>query len=85
MNTHADLIDWRSGRVFKGTVRVAREIAAHLSARRIGQVDPNEPSGILSHHQVHDPDCWRFLEQLFTRTRARENVRWLSAEEALDT
>lgn len=85
VNAHIDLIDWRGGRRFKGTARVAGEIVAHLSARRNREADPREPSGILSHHQVHDPGCWRFLEQLFARTHARENVRWLSAEEALDT
>ncbi len=85
VNAHVDLLDWRGGRRFKGTARVAGEIAAHLSARRTGEADSEEPSGILSHHQVHDPGCWRFLEQLFAGTRARENVRWLSAEEALET
>ncbi len=83
VNTHADLIDWRGERGFKSTARVVAEIAAHLRARRGLKVDGNEPSGILSHHRVHDEDCWRFLDQLFSRTSRRENVRWLSALEAL--
>lgn len=85
VNTHADLIDWRGQRGFKGTARVVAEIAAHLCARRSLKVDANEPSGILSHHRVHDPDCWKFLDQLFSRTSRRENVRWLNALEALDS
>lgn len=85
VNTHVDLIHWRGGRGFKGTARLAEEIADHLSARRQSRADPQEPTGILSHHLDHDTDCWDFLEQLFARTRARENVRWLSATEALDS
>jgi hypothetical protein len=85
VNTHADLIDWRSSRSFKGTARLAAEISAHLSARRRKEVDAGEPTGILSHHLVHDDDCWRFLQQLFARTRARENVQWLTAAEALES
>ncbi|HSS65698.1 MAG TPA: polysaccharide deacetylase family protein [Gammaproteobacteria bacterium] len=83
-NAHADLIDWRGGRRFKGTARAVEEIAVHLSARRNARADPDEPSGILSHHQVHDRDCWQFLEQLFTRTCGRDNVRWLTAAEAFE-
>ena len=85
VNTHADLIDWRGQRGFKGIAHVVADIAAHLCARRSLKVDANEPSGILSHHQDHDENCWRFLDQLFSRTSRRENVRWLSALEALDS
>ncbi len=85
INAHVDLIDWRGGRIFKGATRIAEEIAAHLSARRRSMVDSREPTGILSHHLVHDEGCWEFLEQLFARLRARENVRWLTPGEALDS
>lgn len=85
VNTHVDLIDWRGGRVFKGAMPVAKEIAAHLSARRRSRVDVHEPTGILSHHLVHDEGCWQYLEQLLGRVRARENARWLTPREALDS
>jgi hypothetical protein len=85
VNTHVDLIDWIGGRGFKGTARVAEEIAAHLSARRRSEADPDEPTGILSHHLNHDEDCLQCLEALFRRTRGRENVRWMTPREALDT
>jgi len=85
VNTHVDLIDWTGGRGFKGTARVAEEIAAHLSARRRSAADPNEPTGILSHHRNHDEVCWRCLEALFTRTRGRENIRWVTPAEALES
>lgn len=85
VNTHVDLIDWRGGRGFKGAARIAEEIAAHLSSRRRSEVDAREPTGILSHHLAHDEGCWKFLEQLFTHTRAGENVRWLTPREALET
>lgn len=85
VNTHVDIIDWRRGRGFKGTAWLVGEIAAHLSARRSEDVDAREPTGILSHHLTHDEGCWKFLEQLFTRTAKRENVQWLTPGEALET
>ncbi|MDH3314648.1 MAG: polysaccharide deacetylase family protein [Gammaproteobacteria bacterium] len=85
VNTHVDLIDWRHGRGFRGTAWLVEEITAHLSARRREQADGREPTGILSHHLAHDEGCWRFLDQLFTRTRGRENVQWLTPGEALET
>lgn len=85
VNTHVDLIDWRHGRGFRGTAWLVEEITAHLSARRREEVDAREPTGILSHHLAHDEGCWKFLDQLFTRTAERENVRWLTPGEALET
>lgn len=84
LNTHVDLIDWRGSRGCKDSARLAEEIAAHLSARRRARCDPDEPSGILSHHRVHDEGCWNFLQQLFARTVGRDNVRWLSPVQALE-
>ena len=66
VNTHVDLIDWKCGRSFKGTARIVREMAAHLAARRMSRVDAGEPTGILSHHLVHDEACWTFLRRLFS-------------------
>lgn len=85
LNTHIDLIDWRGTRAFKGTARLAEEIAAHLLARRHSRCDPDEPSGILSHHAVHDEGCWNFLQRLFARTVGRNNVRWLTPAQALES
>jgi hypothetical protein len=81
-NCHADLIDWRRGRRFRGEERIIEQICAHLEARRNARVDAREASGILSHHLVHDDACWRFLDTLFEHCCRHPAARWLEADEA---
>jgi hypothetical protein len=68
VNTHVDVIDWRGRNGppggFLGEDGCLSLFVDHLQARRLGEVDPDEPTGILSHHLVHDPATWRFLEKL---------------------
>jgi hypothetical protein len=72
VNTHVDVIDWRGSRGFLGESACLDLFVGHLKARRAGTVDPDEPTGVLSHHLVHDPATWRFLEKLrdFLRNQA---------------
>lgn len=81
-NCHADIIDWRRGRRFRGEENIIDQICAHLDARRNGRADAREASGILSHHLVHDEDCWRFLDTLFAQCERHPGARWLEAEAA---
>jgi hypothetical protein len=68
VNTHVDVIDWRGRNGppggFLGEAACLDLFIGHLQARRLGSVDLNEPTGVLSHHLVHDPATWRFLEKL---------------------
>jgi hypothetical protein len=68
VNTHVDVIDWRGRNGppggFLGEDACLSLFVGHLEARRLGRVDPDEPTGLLSHHLVHDPATWRFLEKL---------------------
>ncbi len=81
-NCHADLIDWRNGRRFRGEDRTLDQICTHLEARRSGAADADEATGILSHHLCHDDGCWRFLETLLERCSRHPAARWLEAEQA---
>jgi hypothetical protein len=81
-NCHADLIDWRRDRRFRGEERTIEQICAHLKARRTARVDAREASGILSHHLMHDDDCWRFLDTLLEHCNRHPAARWLEADEA---
>jgi len=81
-NCHADLVDWRGGRGFRGEDRAIDQICSHLRARREGDADGQEATGILSHHLVHDEDCWRFLDALFDLGNHHPGARWLDANEA---
>jgi hypothetical protein len=81
-NCHADLVDWRGGRRFRGEERTLEQICAHLAARRSGGADGDEATGILSHHLVHDDGCWHFLETLLEACSHHPGARWLDAEQA---
>ena len=80
-NTHVDPVDWRGGGGFAGEDAALALLCGHLAARRRGEADPDEPTGILTHHLVHDEAAWRFLERLFAVLRGQPVARWLAAPE----
>jgi len=82
-NCHVDLIRWREGRRFAGEAHALQGLVEHLAARRERRVDAEEPTGVLTHHRVHDEAGWTFLARLFDRTRAHRSVRWLDCSEAV--
>ncbi len=82
VHTHADPVSWRKGRVFGGAARVTEALADHREARRLGRADPDEPTGLLTHHLVHDAPGWAFLEELAERLSDRRGLRWVTAAEA---
>jgi hypothetical protein len=77
VNTHLDPIAWRAGRGFVGDAKALGDLVDHLAARRVGRVDADEPTGLLTHHLVHDAALWRFLDRLLARTAAHPAARWL--------
>lgn len=79
VNAHADIMNWKPTREFAGRGEGVRRIVAHLAARRRHAVpDPDEPTGILTHHLVHDATAWRFLDELFALLNAHPAARWLA-------
>jgi hypothetical protein len=81
VNTHVDIVDWRGGGVFAGTSATISATVRHLSARRNGAADPEEPTGLLTHHLVHDADCERFLDQFTAATSRHPAASWLDARD----
>ncbi len=77
INVHVDIINWKQGRRFAGAEACEIQIASHLSAKRERQADPQEPTGIMSHHLVHDAACWDFLDEVFEFLNAQKNVQIL--------
>jgi hypothetical protein len=75
VNTHIDIVAWREGRGFVGEEAALSLLVAHLAARRRGTVDAREPSGLLTHHAVHDGEAWRFIARLLEETR-RHGATW---------
>ena len=80
INTHVDIIDWLRGRSFGGEEAALQLLVRHLAARRRGEADGAEPTGLLTHHACHDEAAGRFLERLFAFTRDA-GARWRSAAE----
>ncbi len=81
VNTHVDIINWRAGRQFLGIEGCLQLAIGHLAARREGRVDPSEPTGLLTHHLVHDADTWSFLATFLQRTARHSAVRWMGARQ----
>lgn len=81
VNTHVDVIDWHGGRIFVGETAALGLLTGHLRARRLGEADPDEPTGLLTHHLVHDAATWAFLDQLQDWLSRRAMIRWLSTGE----
>ena len=80
VNVHVDIINWKQARCFIGESACETQIVAHLSAKREGRVDANEPTGIMSHHLVHDAGCRQFLANLFDYLGAQEAAVFLDAK-----
>jgi hypothetical protein len=80
VNTHVDPIAWRAGRGFVGEEKALGALVRQLADRRSGTVDDAEPTGLLTHHLVHDAALWRFLDRLLARTAAHPAARWLDAK-----
>ena len=84
VNTHADPIDWRGSRGFVGLGRLGEMLAAHLVARRQGEVDAAEPTGLLTHHLDHGPEDMAAIGRLAEEIARHPAARWLAASELAD-
>ncbi len=79
VNSHVDIVDWRARR-FCGEAAALTLAVDHLAARRTRRADADEATGLLTHHAVHEPAAWRFVERLIAAVRTGGG-RWLAAEE----
>jgi hypothetical protein len=79
VNTHLDPVNWRHRRGFIGLYPAIAILIQHLAARRSGYRDIAEPTGILSHHLVHNEAVWRFLGDLLDFLRDHPAVNWVDA------
>jgi len=81
VNVHIDLVAWAQHRGFIGENAALRGIVRHLQSRRLGEVDAEEPTGILTHHLVQDGPTEAFLSRLVSITKEHPAARWLDAAE----
>ena len=83
LNTHVDVISWKTTRGFIGLEAAVDAICDHLARRRLKQVHSGEPTGLLTHHLVHDEETWVFIEALFDFSRNYSTINWLPASTAM--
>ncbi|MSO93476.1 MAG: hypothetical protein EXQ86_08785 [Rhodospirillales bacterium] len=76
-NTHMDIVNWRA-RTFVGEQAALTLAVEHLAARREGRVDPDEATGLLTHHRVHDGACWAFVRRFLDETHRHPAAQWMS-------
>jgi len=91
-NTHLDVLCWRPERKFLGEDEALDLLIGHLRARRredagpaptvSGSTEPDEPSGLLTHHLAMDEAAWDFVAQLLDALAACPSARWVAADEA---
>jgi hypothetical protein len=79
VNVHVDLVSWAGDRGFIGEAAALEGIVEHLRARRLGQLDASEPTGILTHHLVQDERTETFLRRFIAVTCKHPAARWLDA------
>lgn len=76
INTHIDIMDWGVTRAFLGDGACLDQAISHLGAKRSGRVDPQEPTGLLTHHLAHDEPAWRFCERFLTAVKSHPAAEW---------
>jgi hypothetical protein len=77
-NTHIDVIDWAGGRDFIGAEAALGLATAHLGARRRGDVDADEPTGLLTHHLAQSGESWEFLSAFARAIADNPGARWIA-------
>jgi hypothetical protein len=81
VNTHVDVIDWTGTREFAGDDACLGDAVAHLAAKRSGEADAGEATGLLTHHLAHDEASWDFIARFVAATAAHRAARWISARD----
>jgi predicted glycosyltransferase len=79
VNTHGDPVAWRSGGGLADEDDLIVGLASHAQTILAGE---DEPWGLLTHHLVHDPWTWRFVERLLAALTAHGAVRFSTARAA---
>ena len=77
INVHVDPIRWKTGVAFRGEAGTLSALVGHLARKRTGDADPDEPTGLNTHHLQTDAQVWAFLEALAERLAHRDDVRWI--------
>lgn len=84
VNAHVAVSDWKPEARFAGAENVIYDLLLHLWQRRTGAADPDEPTGISTHHRIEMPAAWTFLDRLFGFCNDHPAVAWTGIRAAID-
>ena len=80
-HAHCDPISWKRGSAFAGDAKALGQVTRHLRARRSGEADPEEATGLLTHHADMDEASWAFTARLLEVMAAAPAARFVSVQE----
>ena len=84
VNVHFDVLTWKGGVRYAGTDRIMDDLVRHLEGRRLGTADPDEPTGLLTHHLDMDGHSWGFVEAFVAVARDHPAATWQTAKDLFD-
>jgi hypothetical protein len=73
VNVHLDIFAWQPARRPLSRAEAFAVLRSELERRLCG--DP-EPIGIMTHHLVHEPESWNFLDELFDLVADHPAISW---------
>lgn len=79
IDTQVDPVFWRGHRGYLGDAPVLDRLCRHLATRRAVPAGSaiDRPSGIMTHHIVHDAGCWAFLSRLVDMIARHPAAAWV--------
>lgn len=77
VNCHCDIIAWKRDRTFIGAASMVERLLEHLRARRQGDADADEPTGLLTHVWANDEEAWSALGEVLALVAEHPGGRWL--------
>ncbi len=83
VNTHVDPVNWRGNRSSLEEAQILDDVVGHLVDRRLGRVDPLEPTGYLTHHLMFDAALWEMSFKLLSALQCHDAVRFLTLRGAI--
>ncbi len=81
VNIHCVPIEWTSPPSFDEDGKYLNQICLHLEGRRLGALDFDEPTGILTHHLVQNYASYGFMARLSEHIRSHPAARWVAIED----
>ncbi len=84
VNAHCDVIKWRPEPHFRGEAKCLWHLVNHLRGRRRGSMDPDEPTGVVTHAYDLDDASFAFLKDLLQLTRGHPAAEWLAPRTVFD-